>query len=165
MSYLVDNELLRQVEDAKNPGVDRWVATQLGKACLAASVPPTDGLFLFEELQKARRCFVLDTELHVIYLVTPISSGSLIGQIDWHIFLQVWRAISESDRRVGHLVGVTETFLLRASTGNVRPGKTLDVHKRFFTGNRSFNHSILTVSLLNIINCKHDENILYQKII
>ncbi|XP_063984918.1 DNA polymerase theta [Diachasmimorpha longicaudata] len=131
VNFLVENELL--LPQVAESGERRWVATQLGKACLAASVPPKDGLFLFEELQKARRCFVLDTELHVIYLVTPISSSSLIGQIDWSIFLSIWRDISDSDRRVGQLVGVSETFILRATTGNIRQGKTLDAHKRFYT--------------------------------
>ncbi|XP_015110592.1 DNA polymerase theta [Diachasma alloeum] len=131
VDFLVENELL--LPQISKSGDRRWVATQLGKACLAASVPPKDGLFLFEELQKARKCFVLDTELHVIYLVTPINSSSLIGQIDWYIFLNIWRDISDSERRVGQLVGVSETFILRATTGNVRQGKTLDVHKRFYT--------------------------------
>uniref|UniRef100_A0A0C9Q746 POLQ protein n=1 Tax=Fopius arisanus TaxID=64838 RepID=A0A0C9Q746_9HYME len=131
VDFLVDNELL--LPQVSESGERRWVATQLGKACLAASVPPKDGLFLFQELEKARKCFVLDTELHVIYLVTPFSSSSLIGQVDWSIFLNIWRGISESDRRVGQLVGVSENFLSRATTGNVKQGKILDIHKRFYT--------------------------------
>lgn len=101
----------------------RWIATSLGKACLAASVPPREGLFLFEELQKARRCFVLDTELHVIYLVTPLSSGSQIETVDWMTFHDLWNTISESERRVGRLVGVEERFLLSAIRGIIKPGK------------------------------------------
>lgn len=99
------------------------VATCLGKACLSASIPPREGLFLFEELQRARKCFVLDTELHVIYLVTPFNSGSQINQVDWMIFLELWRALSESERRVGQLVGVDERFLMTAMRGIVKPGK------------------------------------------
>lgn len=101
----------------------RWVATAFGKACLAASIPPREGLFLLEELQKARRCFVLDTELHVVYLVTPISSGNQIGTIDWMTFMELWKMLSESERRVGQLVGVEERFLTSAIKGIVRPGK------------------------------------------
>jgi len=101
------------------------VATPLGKACLAASVPPREGLFLFEELQKARRCFVLDTELHVIYLVTPLSSGCQIGTVDWMTFHELWNTISESERRVGKLVGVEERFVLSAIRGIVKSGKSV----------------------------------------
>ncbi|XP_076390192.1 DNA polymerase theta isoform X3 [Megachile rotundata] len=130
IKFLIDNEflLLQNTEDGH-----RWVATAFGKACLAASIPPREGLFLLEELQKARRCFVLDTELHVVYLVTPVNSGSQIGAIDWMTFLELWKMLSESERRVGQLVGVEERFLTSAIKGIVRPGKSLNIHRRFYT--------------------------------
>ncbi|XP_017886855.1 DNA polymerase theta isoform X2 [Ceratina calcarata] len=92
-----------------------------------------DGLMLLEALQKARRCFVLDTELHVVYLVTPLNSGSQIGTIDWMTFFDLWRKLPESERRVGQLVGVEERFLMSAIRGVVRSGKSLNIHKRFYT--------------------------------
>lgn len=102
------------------------VATCLGKACLSASVPPQDGLFLFEELERARKSIVLETELHQIYLVTPFNASSLISQIDWTIFLDIWRALPESERCVGRLVGVDEKrFLLPAMRGIVKSGKVV----------------------------------------
>ncbi|XP_076663773.1 DNA polymerase theta isoform X2 [Andrena cerasifolii] len=130
IKFLINNEFLLSQKTEEG---HRWVATAFGKACLAASIPPRDGLFLLEELQKARRCFVLDTELHVIYLVTPVSSGSQIGNIDWMTFLELWKTISESERRVGQLVGVEERFLTSAIKGVVRPGKILSIHRRFYT--------------------------------
>ncbi|KAG6796385.1 DNA polymerase theta isoform X1 [Apis mellifera caucasica] len=131
IKFLVDNEflLLQKTEEGHN----RWVATAFGKACLAASIAPREGLLLLEELQKARRCFVLDTELHVIYLVTPLTSGNQIGSIDWMTFLELWKMLSESERRVGQLVGVEERFLTSAVRGIVRQGKLLSIHKRFYT--------------------------------
>ncbi|XP_034194144.2 DNA polymerase theta isoform X1 [Osmia lignaria lignaria] len=130
IQFLIDNEflLLQNTEEGH-----RWIATAFGKACLAASIPPREGLFLLEELQKARRCFVLDTELHVVYLVTPISSGNQIGTIDWMTFMELWKMLSESERRVGQLVGVEERFLTSAIQGIVRPGKSLNIHRRFYT--------------------------------
>jgi hypothetical protein len=104
---------------------ERLVATCLGKACLSASIPPRDGLFLFEELQRARKCLVLDTELHVVYLVTPFSPGSQISQIDWMAFLELWKTLPESERRVGQLVGVEERFLMNALRGCAKPGKAV----------------------------------------
>ncbi|KYN17239.1 Helicase POLQ-like protein [Trachymyrmex cornetzi] len=130
IKFLLDNEfLLLQTTERES----RWVATPLGKACLAASIPPREGLFLFEELQKARRCFVLDTELHVIYLVTPLSSGCQIGTVDWMTFHELWNAMSESERRVGKLVGVEERFVLSAIRGTVKSGKSLNIHRRFYS--------------------------------
>ncbi|XP_015182607.1 PREDICTED: DNA polymerase theta [Polistes dominula] len=130
IKYLMDNEfVILQTTEQET----RWVATPLGKACLSASISPIEGLFLFEELQRARRCFVLDTELHVIYLVTPVNDGSQISTIDWMIFLELWKSISESERRVGQLIGIEERFLMSAIRGIVKPGKLLRIHKRFYT--------------------------------
>jgi len=47
-------------------------ATQLGSAVVASGLSPDEGLSVFAELQKARRCFVLENELHTIYLVSGI---------------------------------------------------------------------------------------------
>jgi len=57
--------MFQQCED----GTTKYVATPLGHACLAASISPDEGLTLFKELQRARQCFVLETELHIIYQV------------------------------------------------------------------------------------------------
>ena len=67
VQFLEDNELIRlqKGEDEEK----RYIPTSLGLACLAASLPPDEGLQLFSELQKARHCFVLDTDLHIIYEV------------------------------------------------------------------------------------------------
>ncbi|XP_050459690.1 DNA polymerase theta [Cataglyphis hispanica] len=130
IKFLLDNEfLLLQTTERES----RWIATPLGKACLAASIPPREGLFLFEELQKARRCFVLDTELHVIYLVTPLSAGCQIGTVDWMMFHELWNTMSESERRVGKLIGVEERFVMSAIRGVIKPGKSLNIHRRFYS--------------------------------
>lgn len=50
-------------------GVLRYSATPLGQACLSASIHPDEGLRLFQELQRARQCFVLENELHLVYQV------------------------------------------------------------------------------------------------
>ena len=47
-----------------------YESTQLGAAVLSSALSPDEGLTVFGELQRARRCFVLENELHVIYLVS-----------------------------------------------------------------------------------------------
>ncbi|XP_046737079.1 DNA polymerase theta [Diprion similis] len=131
MNYLTINEFIT-VQETKEKE-QRWVATALGKACLASSVSPGDGLFLFEELQRARKCFVLETELHIIYLVTPFHSGNLTGQIDWMIFFNLWKSLSECERRVGQMVGIEERFFMSAIRGIAKHGKQQNIHRRFFT--------------------------------
>ena len=53
---------------------DKFFPSQLGAAVLASALSPDEGLIVFKELQKARRSFVLENELHTIYLVRVILS-------------------------------------------------------------------------------------------
>ena len=58
MLYLVDIE------------VEKYMPTQLGAAVLASALSPDEGLAVFVELQKARKNFVLENELHIVYMVS-----------------------------------------------------------------------------------------------
>ena len=49
---------------------DQYFATQLGMATVASALSPDEALVVFSELRKARRSFVLENELHIIYLVS-----------------------------------------------------------------------------------------------
>lgn len=96
-------------------------------------MPPTDGFFLFSELQKARQNFVLETDLQAVYLVTPFSVCYQLQEIDWRHFWDMWdNTLSLSMKRVGELVGVNEAFLAKASmrNANTLDIQTLKVHKR-----------------------------------
>ncbi|XP_055534466.1 DNA polymerase theta [Wyeomyia smithii] len=132
--FLLEYEFIR-VQHCEETGEAIMTATQLGSACLAASMPPRDGFLLFSELQKSRQCFVLETELHAIYLVTPYSVSYQWQNIDWMAYLTRWEKLSEAMRRVGELVGVREAFLVKALRGNVSADdyQSLQVHKRFYT--------------------------------
>ena len=48
----------------------RYVPTQLGLATLSSALSPGEALVVFAEVQKARKCFVLESELHIIYQVS-----------------------------------------------------------------------------------------------
>lgn len=137
-SPLLDNTLeqLRNFELVRiltNGEETRYVASPLGKACLSSSMAPNDGLSLFCELQKARQCLVLETDLHLIYLVTPYSVSSQWGEIDWLHLLTLWESLTKAMKRVGELVGVQESFIIRCLRGtnklnNVQ--KKMGIHKR-----------------------------------
>lgn len=43
--------------------------TRLGLAILASGFSPDDALRVLKELQLARRCFVLENDLHILYEV------------------------------------------------------------------------------------------------
>ena len=48
----------------------KYVPTQLGMATLSSALSPDEALVVFAEVQKARKCFVLESELHIIYQVS-----------------------------------------------------------------------------------------------
>ena len=47
-------------------------ATQLGVATVASALSPSEALVVFAELVKARKAFVLENELHLVYLVSKL---------------------------------------------------------------------------------------------
>jgi DNA polymerase theta len=64
---LIEHQFVRENDN-------KLVPTNLGQACLAASVTPEIGLKLIKKLDKARQNFALDSELNLLYLVRQIIS-------------------------------------------------------------------------------------------
>ncbi|KAL8575274.1 hypothetical protein ACOMHN_001819 [Nucella lapillus] len=140
LAFLEDNEFvtLHAAKDSEGGEVTQYQPTQLGSAVLASSMSPDEGLDVFAELQKARQCFVLANELHIIYLVTPIYSQEISRQLEWYHFYCLWDKLSPEMRLVAKTVGVEEAFLAKAISGRV-PSKTaaqaraVAIHRRFYT--------------------------------
>lgn len=133
LDFLIEYEFIRLQTDEETDK-QNYVATRLGTACLASSMPPTDGLILFAELQKSRRCFVLESELHAVYLVTPYSVCYQLQDVDWLLYLDMWEKLNPAMKKVGELVGVKEAFLVRAMRGQTKLDyKLMQIHKRFYT--------------------------------
>ncbi|EDV42218.1 uncharacterized protein Dana_GF17871 [Drosophila ananassae] len=133
LDFLIEYEFIRLQTDEETE-TSAYVATRLGAACLASSMPPTDGLLLFAELQKSRRCFVLESELHAVYLVTPYTVCYQLQDLDWLIYLDMWEKLNPAMKKVGELVGVKESFLVKAMRGQTNLDyKQMQVHKRFYT--------------------------------
>lgn len=132
LKFLLKYEFVRLLADDAT-GDTHFVATRLGMACLASSMPPGDGFLLFSELQKSRQNFVLESELHAVYLVTPFSVCYQMQSIDWLAFLDMWEKLPAAMRRVGEMVGVRESFLVKAMRSHKLDFKALQVHKRFYT--------------------------------
>ncbi|XP_059178781.1 DNA polymerase theta-like [Physella acuta] len=140
IKFLQENELLSVQVISNNNGsdVEKFFPTQLGSAIFASSFSPDEGLLIFAELNKARKAFVLDSDLHIVYLVTPMYTTDTSTVIDWYQYLAIWEALTPADRRVAELVGVSEAFIARAINGRVNMKNTvqrkiMEVHQRFYT--------------------------------
>ena len=75
-SAILLSEFIRLQE---NEGETRYVATQLGLACLASSLSPDEGMHVAAELQRAGKAFVLENELHLVYQVRRRGLIQILG--------------------------------------------------------------------------------------
>jgi replicative superfamily II helicase len=88
---------------------NEYVPTMLGRAIVASFLTPEDGIFIFRELKKALRAFVMDGEMHVIYSFTPISA--IPPNINWQIFRKEMDALDESGLRAMDFIGIKPTII------------------------------------------------------
>nr|XP_045004351.1 DNA polymerase theta [Jaculus jaculus] len=136
VKWLLENEFIQITESSNGAEGKVYHPTHLGSATLSSSLSPTDTLDIFADLQRAMKGFVLENDLHIVYLVTPMFEDWTA--IDWYRFFCLWEKLPTSMKRVAELVGVEEGFLARCVKGKVvarteRQHRQMAVHKRFFT--------------------------------
>uniref|UniRef100_G3PUF7 DNA polymerase theta n=1 Tax=Gasterosteus aculeatus TaxID=69293 RepID=G3PUF7_GASAC len=133
VEWLMENEFISVQKDGQ---AERYHPTQLGAATLSSSLSPPEALGIFADLQRAMKGFVLENDLHILYLITPLHAEWTT--IDWYQFFCQWEQLSSSMKRVAELVGVQEGFLARSVGGKLvakteKQRRQMAVHKRFFT--------------------------------
>uniref|UniRef100_A0A8C4TR75 DNA polymerase theta n=1 Tax=Falco tinnunculus TaxID=100819 RepID=A0A8C4TR75_FALTI len=134
VAWLLENEFI-QVLDSGND-VKVYHPTHLGSATLSSSLSPTEAMEIFADLQRAMKSFVLENDLHIVYLVTPVYEEWTT--IDWYQFFCLWEKLPASMKRVAELVGIEEGFLARSVKGKItaktdKQHRQMAIHKRFFT--------------------------------
>ncbi|XP_075710826.1 DNA polymerase theta [Rhinoderma darwinii] len=137
VDWLLSNEFIQVMEEereAKKAEVYR--PTKLGSATLSSSLSPSEALGIFADLQRAMKGFVLENDLHILYVVTPVYEEW--ATIDWYQFFCLWEKLSVSMKRVAELVGIEEGFLARSVKGKIvakndRQQRQIAIHKRFYT--------------------------------
>uniref|UniRef100_A0A8C4VI48 DNA polymerase theta n=1 Tax=Gopherus evgoodei TaxID=1825980 RepID=A0A8C4VI48_9SAUR len=133
--WLLENEFI-QILDSGNGMKEVYRPTHLGTATLSSSLSPTEALGIFADLQRAMKGFVLENDLHILYLVTPVYEEWTT--IDWYQFFCLWEKLPSSMKRVAELVGIEEGFLARSVKGKIiakteKQHRQMAIHKRFFT--------------------------------
>ncbi|KAI1107771.1 P-loop containing nucleoside triphosphate hydrolase protein [Jackrogersella minutella] len=115
---------------------DLYAITQLGKAVVASSLEPEDGAFLHREMQRALRAFVMDGEMHVLYMFTPVHDSSVI--INWRVFRSEMEGFDDSGLRVMTFLGLKPTQVNKmAQGGNLKETtpeekETARIYRRFY---------------------------------
>ncbi|PKU62051.1 helicase and polymerase-containing protein TEBICHI isoform X1 [Dendrobium catenatum] len=95
-----------------------YSSTPLGRASFGSSLSPEESLVVLNDLSRAREGFVLASDLHLVYLVTPIN---VEVEPDWELYYQRFMELSPLDQSVGNRVGVVEPFLMRMAHGAPMP--------------------------------------------
>ncbi|KAK3941565.1 DNA polymerase theta, partial [Diplogelasinospora grovesii] len=85
-------------------------ATQLGKAIVASSLDPEDGIFIHDELKKALQAFVMDGEMHVLYNFTPVNNLEGVT-VNWRTFWNEMERLDDSGLRVMNFLGLKPTVV------------------------------------------------------
>ena len=88
-----------------------YSVTQLGKAIVESAFDPYDGIFVHRELEKALRAFVMDGEMHVLYMFTPVQDYG--GTVNWQVFRTEMQALDDSGLRVLSFLGLKPTTILK----------------------------------------------------
>ena len=78
--------------------------TKLGSAIVAASLTPEDGIFVHDDMLRALQSFVMDGEMHIFYLFTPVQIQD--SKIDWQIFRHALDTLDESGLRALRCIGI-----------------------------------------------------------
>lgn len=118
ISYTHDQEFVKDclksgLEDIRGLGLivndsySSFAATQLGKAIVASSVDPYDGVFIHAELTKTLKAFVMDGEMHILYVFTPVQDFGIT--LNWQVFRNEMDALDESGLRVLGFLGIKPT--------------------------------------------------------
>ncbi|KAM6099160.1 DNA polymerase theta isoform 1-T1 [Theristicus caerulescens] len=136
VAWLLENEFIQVLDSGDDAKAKVYHPTHLGSATLSSSLSPTEAMEIFADLQRAMKSFVLENDLHIVYLVTPLYEEWTA--IDWYQFFCLWEKLPASMKRVAELVGIEEGFLARSVKGKIiakteKQHRQLAIHKRFFT--------------------------------
>jgi replicative superfamily II helicase len=86
--------------------------TKLGIAIVASGLGPEDGIFVHADLKRALESFVMDGEMHIFYLFTPVQTTGL-AEISWLNFRNRLDDLDDSGMRAMRLIGVNPAFVNR----------------------------------------------------
>ncbi|XP_054244104.1 DNA polymerase theta [Indicator indicator] len=136
VAWLLENEFIQVLDSGNDVEAKVYHPTHLGSATLSSSLSPTEAMEIFADLQRAMKSFVLENDLHIVYLVTPVYEEWTT--IDWYQFFCLWEKMPASMKRVAELVGIEEGFLARSVKGEIKAKtekqhRQMAIHKRFFT--------------------------------
>ncbi|KFK29884.1 hypothetical protein AALP_AA7G191500 [Arabis alpina] len=138
LRWLCHSKFLEWNEETK-----LYTTTPLGRGSFGSSLCPEESLIVLDDLLRAREGLVMASDLHLVYLVTPINVGV---EPNWELYYQRFMELSPLEQSVGNRVGVVEPFLMRMAHGaTVRTlNKPQDVKKNLPNRHGSTSNKMLS---------------------
>uniref|UniRef100_A0A7N6FF35 Helicase C-terminal domain-containing protein n=1 Tax=Anabas testudineus TaxID=64144 RepID=A0A7N6FF35_ANATE len=90
--------------------------TKLGKATYKGSVDLTYSDILYKDLSKGLEGLLLNSYLHLVYLVTPYDM-ILQCKPDWMVYFRQFTLLSAAEQKMSAALGVPESFVARKAAG------------------------------------------------
>ncbi|XP_028456719.1 helicase POLQ-like isoform X3 [Perca flavescens] len=128
---LLENKRLIAVTTESHGGQTLQV-TKLGRATYKGSVDLSYSEVLYRDLSKGLEGLLLNSFLHLVYLVTPYD---MIAQCkpDWMLFFRQFTLLSATEQKMSAAVGVPESFIARKAAGQtVRKGVDMEPVRRMY---------------------------------
>ncbi|KAL0698098.1 hypothetical protein Bca4012_054220 [Brassica carinata] len=91
-----------------------YSTTPLGRGSFGSSLCPEESLIVLDDLLRARDGLVMASDLHLVYLITPINVSV---EPNWELYYERFMELSPLEQSVGNRVGVVEPFLMRMAHG------------------------------------------------
>ncbi|CAF1126197.1 unnamed protein product, partial [Didymodactylos carnosus] len=128
----------------------RYEPTQLAYACINSSLSPDNALVLLSELNKAQRSFVLENDLHILYLIIPFNLVQQLGTLEWKNYHEIWERMSVDLQCVGKTIGINENALFKKAAGHKLDKREYDESQDCYRYARFYIALILNDLLLEI---------------
>ena len=92
--------------------------TTLGKALGFSGLDPKEGLLAHRDIRNARKCLILENDLHLLYLISPVIPPFKMGDGygKWEKLVDVWSASRSSDHLIFEAVGLDHSFMNKVSS-------------------------------------------------
>jgi DNA polymerase theta len=89
--------------------------TQLGAGILRSGLAPEEGLLVYDDLKRAQGGLILSNELHMLYLLTPVS---LAFRVDWRLYHKIFKRLSPVEQRICEKIGIDEELIVAYAHSN-----------------------------------------------
>lgn len=85
--------------------------TPLGKAAFASSISPEESMLIFDDLLQARESssLVLETDLHLLYLITPHFKS--LREPNWEAFIRLFKQLSAGELEVAKIYNIDLDYM------------------------------------------------------